>query len=223
VKIIQLVTEDRTGSGLEQFLKAEAQSRWSQAGKTQLLRFARGRGDVNGNARLLEQCEKYELFRFRYRPRVDHVFYIIDARNAWDLKKLGVQVPQRPYDQSLPVFIEAVRKRMAELARGPRTEPQWKDIEDGFHAHVLVWERESLILPVADRLRLGEAVRDVYDERQAFETVRERFRLFRRLGYSKSSEGISLLEEVARSKELREIVLASNPSLRAIVEDLTSL
>lgn len=112
---------------------------------------------------------------------------------------------------------------MAELARGSRTEAQWKEIDAGFHAHVLVWERESLILPVADRLRLGEAIQDVYDERQAFETVRERFRLFRRLGYSKSSEGISLLEEVARSKELREIVLTSNPSLRAIVEDLASL
>lgn len=63
--------------------------------------------------------------------------------------------------------------------------------------HVLVWERESLILPVADSLGLGDC--------------------------EKSLQGPQLLGKIARDASLRARVLASNPSLRALVDELAAL
>jgi hypothetical protein len=223
VTLVHLMTEDRTGGGLEAILRAEAQERWAQAGKGHL-KFSSKSGTVNGNAQLLDQCRKYELFRFRYKPRLDHVFYVIDARNAWDLPQLRVTAPQPPYEESLPGFITTVRREMGKLARAQWTEVQWEEHGSGFHAHVLVWERESLILPVADRLDLGAPVRDTYAERSAAEAVTALFnQAGKRRAYSKAADGKRLLEQIARDAALRAVVLASNSSLRAIVEELASL
>ncbi len=221
---VHLITEDRTGGGLEALLKAEAQSRRAQQGRPPL-HFARKSGSVNGNAALLSQCGKYENFRFNYAPRMDHVFYVIDARNAWDLPPLGGQTPQPPYEHSLPPFIQTIREKMALLARAPSwTAQEWEELRAGFHAHVLVWERESLILPVADKLGLGEAVTDVYAERRAAEAVDERFRRIRKnLKYQKPVQGLQYLQRIAQDLVLREAVVASNASLRAIIDDLVSL
>lgn len=219
---VHLVTEDRTGGGLAAVLRAEAEHQRRLCGKARL-QFSRP-STVNGNAELLKQCEKYELFRFNYSPRCDHVFYVIDARNAWDLPQLGVQAPPPPYEQSFPSFIDTIRGRMAVIARGPRTEQQWAEIHDGFHAHVLVWERESLILPVADRLGLGKAVMDVYSARRAAEAVGDLFRgLGKRRKYDKAIDGPEFLQRIADDVQLRAIVLESNPSLRSIVEEMVSL
>jgi hypothetical protein len=224
VTSVHLVTEDRTGGGLAAVLRAEAEHQRRLSGKARL-QFSRKPSTVNGNAELLKQCEKYELFLFNYSPRCDHVFYVIDARNAWDLPQLKVQAPSPPYEQSLPAFIDTIRKRMAEIARGTRTEQQWADICGGFHAHVLVWERESLILPVADRLGLGKkAERDVYTARRAAESVGALFRdLGKRRKYDKAIDGPEYLQRIAEDEHLRAIVLETNPSLRIIVEELVSL
>lgn len=188
------------------------------------MQFSRKPSTVNGNAELLKQCEKYELFRFKYSPRYSHVFYIIDARNAWDLPQLAVEAPEPPYGKNLPVFIESTRRSMARIARGARSDQEWEKIRDGFHAHVLVWERESLILSVADRLDLGEPVVDVYSARKAAESVKERFsNLGRGRGYNKAIDGPEYLQRIANSEELRAIVLEANPSLCAIVNDLALL
>jgi hypothetical protein len=223
VTSVHLVTEDRTGGGLAVVLQAAATHKRRQSGRERL-QFSRKPSTVNGNAELLKQCEKYDLFRFKYSPEYDHVFYVIDARNAWDLPQLGVQAPNPPYDQSMPGFMASICKRMAEIARGRRTDQQWADIQSGFHAHVLVWERESLILPVADRLGLGEAVKDIYIERRAAESVGVLFRSRgQRRKYDKAIDGPDYLQRIAESEELRAIVLESNPSLRAIVEELALL
>ena len=220
---VHLVTEDRTGGGLAAVLREAAAHKRRQSGRARL-EFSRKPSTVNGNAELLRQCEKYDLFRFEYSPRYEHVFYVIDARNAWDLSRLGVQAPQPPYDQSLPAFIAGIREKMVEIARGSRTEQQWEPIRSGFHAHVLVWERESLILAVAGQLGLGESVRDIYNERRAAESVGVRFRnLGNRRKYDKAIDGPEYLQLIAESEELRAIVLETNPSLRAIVEELASL
>jgi hypothetical protein len=223
VTSVHLVTEDRTGGGLAAVIHQAASYKRERSGKPPL-RFSRKPSTVNGNAELLKQCEKYDLFRFKYSPRYTHVFYIIDARNAWDLPQLAVQAPQPPYEQSLPTFIEGTRRSMARIARGIRSDQEWEKIRDGFHAHVLVWERESLILPVADRLGLGESVLAVYSARRAAESVEERFRnLGRGRGYNKAIDGPEYLQRIAHSEELRSIVLDANPSLCAIVEELTLL
>lgn len=220
---VHLVTEDRTGGGLAAVIRQAASHKRERSGKP-LLQFSRRPSTVNGNAELLKQCEKYDLFRFKYSPRYAHVFYIIDARNAWDLPQLAVQAPQQPYGQSLPAFIEGTRRSMARIARGARPDQEWEKIRDGFHAHVLVWERESLILPVADRLGLGEPVQDVYSARRAAESVEERFRnLGRGRGYNKAIDGPEFLQRIAYSEELRTIVLEANPSLSTIVEELVLL
>ncbi len=223
VTSVHLVTEDRTGGGLAAVVQQAASHERERSGKAPL-QFSRRPSTVNGNAELLKQCEKYEFFRFKYSPRYAHVFYVIDARNAWDLPQLAVQAPQPPYEQSLPVFIEGTRKSMARIARGARSDQEWEKIRDGFHAHVLVWERESLILPVADRLGLGGPVQDVYSARRAAEAVEERFRSLRRgRGYNKAIDGPEYLQRIAYSEELRSIVLEANPSLCAMVEELASL
>lgn len=220
---VHLVTEDRTGGGLAIVIRQAASHKRRQRGRPPL-QFSRRPSTVNGNAELLKQCEKYELFRFKYSPRYSHVFYVIDARNAWDLPQLGVQAPLPPYKQNLPAFIAGTRKGMARIARGAKSEQQWEEIRDGFHAHVLVWERESLILSVADRLGLGEPVEEIYDERRAAESVDARFRkLGKRRGYDKAIDGPEYLQRIAYSEELCAVVLETNPSLSAIVEELVTL
>ncbi|MCY1073069.1 hypothetical protein [Archangium lansingense] len=219
---VHIITEDKTGGGLEAIIRAEVQRQRHSAGKTPL-QFSKARGTVNGNAQLLEQCRKYELFRFNYAPRIEHVFYVIDARNAWDLPQLEVQAPRVPYEQSLPSFISTIQGSMAVLARGTRTPQEWEKIRSGFHPHVLVWERESLILPVTDQLGMGEPTMDVYAERRAAEAITERFRRVRNRKYAKSIDGPEYLTRIAQDERLRATVLASNASLRAIVDELVSL
>lgn len=223
MSLVHLMTEDRTGGGLEALLRKEAQRRWAEAGKVHL-RFSKISGTVNGNAALLEQCRRYVRLRFDPPLRADHVFYILDARNAENLPQLRVSAPKPPYAQSLPPFIASIQARMAELARGALSDEQWQKVESGFHAHLLVWERESLMLPVADKLGLGEAVQNVYDERKASELVTSRFRQNdRRRTYQKATDGRLLLNRIAEDESLRTTVIAANPSLQAILKDLTSL
>jgi hypothetical protein len=112
---------------------------------------------------------------------------------------------------------------MTRLAQGTRQDLEWKNIRAGFHAHVLVWERESLILPVADRLGLGASVSDVYAIRGAAEVVKEGFRRVKTRGYSKALDGREYLQRIAQDEALRATVLSSNASLRGMVEDLVAL
>ena len=220
---VHIITEDKTGGGLEAIIKQEvAHQRMSK--ELAPLEFSKLRGTVNGNAELLKQCGKYELFRFRYTPRFDHVFYVIDARNAWNLEQLGVEAPQPPYEKSLPPFCDAIRKRMESLAKVGQTDEQWQRIRSGFHAHVLVWERESLILPVADQLGLGPAVADVYADRKATEFVQHRFeQTGKKRAYSKATDGKQFLDRIAYTEGLRTSVVSTNASLQAIVDELVSL
>lgn len=219
---VLIITEDKTGGGLEAVLRAEAQQRRQSRGRTPL-HFLQ-RFTVNGNAQLLEQCRKYENLRFNYKPRIDHVFCVIDARNAWNLPQLGVQAPREPYDQALPPFIASIQESMRTLARGGKPEEQWPSrLRDGFHPHVLVWERETLILPVTDRLGLGEPLPDVCARRDAADIVKVRFGQVKTRGYAKSTDGREYLGRIAQEEPLRSIVFESNRYLRDIVEDLASL
>jgi len=219
---VQLITEDRTGGGLDEVIRASVQARRAQEGR-EPLRFPRKPGNVDGAAQLLKECAKYELYRFHYPPRFDHVFYVIDARNVWHLKQLGVSAPEPPLHKSLVPLLESVKKEMAVMARERRNDDEWARISAGFHPHVLVWERESLILPVADKLGLGDAVEDVYGERQAFETVRELLRRTKHRKYDKAIHGPLLLGQIARDASLRATVLSSNPSLQSLVDELAAL
>jgi hypothetical protein len=223
VTSVHIITEDKTGGGLEAIIKQEvAHQRGLKA--LEPLEFSKLRGTVNGNAELLKQCAKYELFRFRYTPRFDHVFYVIDARNAWKLQQLGVAAPQQPYENSLPPFCDAIRKKLELLAKAERTDEQWQHIRSGFHAHVLVWERESLILPVADQLGLGPAVADVYADRGATESVVHRFeQTGRKRAYNKATDGKQFLDRIAWNEGLRTTVVSTNHSLQAIVDELVAL
>ncbi|HEX8440907.1 hypothetical protein [Archangium sp.] len=220
---VHIITEDKTGGGLESLIKVEVAHQRMLKGM-EPLEFSRIRGTVNGNAELLKQCGKYDLFRFRYSPRFDHVLYVIDARNAWKLEQLGVQAPQPPYEHSLPPFMDSIGKKLESLAKAGQTDEQWRRIRSGFHAHVLIWERESLILPVVDKLGLGQAVADVYAERRAAEAVAQRFlQTGKKRAYSKATDGKQFLDRIARDETLRAAVVGSNPSLAAIVNDLVAL
>ncbi len=219
---VNLVTEDRTGGGLSEVVQACVQAQRAQDGREPLW-FPRTRATVDGAAQLLRECEKYEFYRFNYAPRFNHVFYVLDARNVWRLPQLRVRAPEPPLEKSLPVLIEGVRAGMRLIARGSKTEEEWVGVADGFHPHVLVWERESLILPAAAGLGLGEAVRDVYAERQAAEAVSALLRNKGGKKYDKAIHGPQLLKQIARDSTLRSLVVASNPSLRELVEKMAAL
>ncbi|MCP3140606.1 DUF4276 family protein [Pyxidicoccus xibeiensis] len=219
---VNLVTEDRTGGGLSEVVQTCVQALRAQAGRERLW-FPPQRATVDGAAQLLKECEKYELYRFNYAPRFHHVFFVLDARNVWRLPQLGVQAPEPPLERSLPKLIEGVKAGMELIARGRKPSEEWARSSEGFHPHVLVWERESLILPACDVLGLGEPVKDVYSVRQAAEAVSERLRANEKRKYDKAIHGPRLLGQIARNADLRAVVLASNPSLKSLVDEMVSL
>ena len=211
---VLILTEDKTGGGLEAFVKKAVNAR-----RTRPLEITLGSGWVRTNAELLKRCRAYSNERFT-RQRPDHVVYVLDARNSWQL--CGVPEPRPPHTpQSLEPALARVRAHMTKLARGGSTD--WEQIKDGFHPHVLVWERESLMLPVADALGLGEPELNIYGHTAASDWVTKRFRGPDGRGYAKSIFGNVLLERIRRDEALVERVVASNPSLQAIVDDLVQL
>ena len=210
---VRILTEDKTGGGLEAFIKAAVNGKRMEAGKSSLA-IDPSPGYVTNNSDLLKKCRAYNNLRFTGN-RPDHVVYVMDARNCWKLCKLPE--PQPPHSlQSLAAPLEEAREYMRGLARSEAS--RWSEIASGFLAHVLVWERESLMLPVGEHLELGSSLRDVYAEIQAYEWVRQHHQR-----YAKGLHGRPLLTKIAQSPELRSVVLQSNPSLAAIVEDLVSI
>jgi hypothetical protein len=183
-------------------------------------------GTVLNNYKLIEKCSGYELLRFRTEPKHDHVYYVVDAKNLWDIPSLGLSQPQlneSPSDFWLRAC-DVVRKAMTARARGDRrSDAEWDRISSGFHPCVLMWERESLVLPVADGLGLGEPEANSDGVRKADGWVADRFK--RRLNekYSKAVDGKRLLTRIASSSELMERVLNANASLREIVALMVAL
>jgi hypothetical protein len=219
---VHLITEDRTGGGLDDVVRGCVQAQRAQEGKEPLW-FPRFKGNVDGASQLLKECAKYELYRFNYSPRFDHIFYVLDARNAWNLPQLGVQAPEPPLANTLPYLLKGIKEGMATAAKGGRPQQHWEHIAEGFHPHVLVWERESLVLPVMDKLNLGPPHQDVYGQRQAAEFISQRLRQTQGRKYDKAIHGPQLLGQVARTPALRDAVLASNHSLQQLVSDMVAL
>lgn len=219
---VHIIAEDKTGGGLEAVLRAEANHRRALKGAAPL-HFPHRPTSINGNAELLKQCAKYELYRFNYSPRIDHVFYVIDARNAWKLPQLGVQAPNPPYAGSLPPFIATVRTGMSRLAQGVKPDAEWAKSSAGFHAHVLVWERETLLLPVLMQLELGESIADACGRRDAADVIEQRFKQRKTRAYGKGIDGPRYLFRIAQDEGLRRVVFESNPYLQDLVEDLAAL
>ena len=217
---VNILCEDRTGNGLARVIESAVQARRANDKKPSLQIRS---GTVAGNTQLLMQCEKYEFLRYRSRPRHDHIFYVIDAYRIWDLKPAIIEPPppnQKDDGAYLERLTAAVCTAMTQRARGTRSENEWQSIADGFHPHVLVWERETLMLPVSDALGLGEPPRDPRAERHPARWVKQRFQ---GRSYQKAIHGPQLLERIASSPDLRGRVLDATPSLAAIVDELVSL
>jgi hypothetical protein len=221
---VKMLCEDRTGGGLFQVIEKSTQAARNAVGKAPL-RFTPG-GTIESNTRLLAQCAKYAWYRFQTDPPCDHVVYVIDALRLWDVPAIGIQAPlpnERigPYLDKLAV---KARTEMTRIARGTDPEDSWLRISDGFHAHILVWERESLMLPVSEALGLGPLPPDPQSERYAARWVEDRHRAHRRgQAYVKSVQGPKFLERIANNQSLRDRVLAQVPSLRTIVDSLVAL
>ena len=112
---------------------------------------------------------------------------------------------------------------MTQRARGDKSNASWDGMKAGFHAHVLVWERESLILPVADRLGLGPPHPTSYRHQGAAGWLAERWREKFGGTYGKGTTGLKLLMQIADDPEALETVLRENPSVKTIVDDLVAL
>jgi hypothetical protein len=224
---VKLLCEDRTGSGLFQVIQMATKAARLAEGKVPL-EFPRSRdlGTIAGNTKLLEQCAKYTYYRFQTRPRWDHVVYVIDAYRLWDVSAVGIQAPLQNEDMGtyLPKLMAKARAEMERRARDPQQDDAWLRIADNFHAHVLVWERESLMLPVSAELGLGPPPEDLQAVRHAARWVEDRHREHHRgRPYVKSVQGPTMLAQIANSSALRERVLAEVPSLKAIVDSLVDL
>jgi hypothetical protein len=224
---VKLLCEDRTGRGLFQVIEKATQAARAAAGKAPL-GFPRTRnlGLMAGNTKLLEQCAKYTEFRFRSSPPWDHVVYVIDAYRLWDVSAVGIQapLPNEDMDAYLDGLTVKARAEMERRARGSQPADEWLRIADGFHAHVLVWERESLMLPVSDALGLGPPPPDLRSVRHAADWIDKRHQARAKgRSYEKAIQGPELLEQIANSSALRDRVLAQVQSLRAIVDSLVDL
>lgn len=223
---VKILCEDRTGSGLFQVIAKATNATRLADGKAPLV-FPRSRdlGTIAGNTKLLEQCAKYAYYRFRSDPPWDHVVYVIDAYHLWKVPAVGIPAPLQNEDMDiyLPRLEARARAAMERRARDSQSDDAWLRIADRFHPHVLVWERESLMLPVSDALGLGPPPPDPRAERHAAGWIEERYRARHRQKYEKSVQGPTLLEKIANDQALRERVLASVPSLAAIVDSLVLL
>jgi hypothetical protein len=221
---VKVLCEDRTGGGLFRVIEKATQATRSALSRAPL-RFTPG-GTIESNTRLLAQCAKYAWYRFQADPPCDHVLYVIDALRLWDVRAIGIQAPLP--NQDMGAYLDDLAARahteMTRIARGTDSEDSWLRISDGFHAHILVWERESLMLPVSEALGLGPPPPDPKTERHAARWVEDRHRAHRRgQAYVKSVQGPKLLEQIANSQSLRDRVLAQVPSLKAIVDLLVDL
>ncbi len=220
---VNVLCEDRTGGGLAALLQSAANRLRAAAGKPRLA-FAPP-GTVHNNYKLIEKFSECELLRFRRDPRSDHVYYVIDAKNLWDisLMKLLPPQPQEPPSDFLVRARDAAGREMTSRARGDhRSDDEWARISAGFHPCVLMWERESLILPVADGLGLGDPEVDTDHVSGASGWVERRFRNLSKR-YSKAVHGKVLLTKIAESPDLTDRVLRCNASLRDIVSSMVAL
>jgi hypothetical protein len=149
----------------------------------------------------------------------------MDAKQLWDVSVLGL-VPPQPSESASEFLVRALYatgSAMTSRARGGRDDAQWAEIAAGFHPCVLMWERESLILPVADALGLGDPEPSSDDVRGADGWVGRRFQQHRKEKYNKATDGIRLLKRIAESIELTDRVLRANASLLEIVSSMVEL
>jgi len=220
---VNVLCEDRTGGGLAAVLQSASNRRRAAEGKSRLS-FAPP-GTVLNNHKLIDKCAGYDLLRFRSQPRFDHVYYVVDAKQLWDVDAVGL-VPPQP-NEPAPEFLARAQKAaygaMSSRARGARDDVQWAEISAGFHPCVLMWERESLILPVADALGLGVPELSSDEVRRADGWVDNRFKQHLKGKYNKATDGIRLLKRIAESNELTERVLRANASLLEIVTSMVEL
>lgn len=220
---VNVLCEDRTGGGLATVLQRASDQLRDAEGKPRLEFMPPG--TLLNNHALIEKCRGYDLLRFHKSPTCDHVYYVVDAKRLWDLGYLGLKPPQP--NEAPSDFLARARyvahAAMAARARGDRDDAQWAEISDGFHPCVLMWERESLIVPVADALGLGDPEADPDGVRGADAWVERRFRIHRNEKYAKSTDGLMLLRRIAYSPPLLDRVLQANASLREIVSSMVAL
>jgi hypothetical protein len=221
---VNVLCEDRTGTGLARVIESAVNQRRASADKEPLW-FPPRPGTVLNNQKLLEQCAKYERLRFNNRPRFDHVVYVIDAWRVWNLPEID-HPPPRP-NEDLKPYLEAltgmVAAAMERRARGQRSDDDWAKISAGFHPHVLVWERESLMLPVSPDLGLGPAPEDCQAVRHPAKWLEQRHRQHKGGKYEKAIHGPEYLGAIAGNPTLCERVLGAVPSLSVLINELVGL
>jgi len=218
---VLIAAEDRTGGGLQQIIAKAVQARRAELGKP-LLRFPPKHASLNGNAQLLADCEKYPQRRRNLPTPYDHVVYIMDARRSWGLVPGAAKPSPGRLEEGLAELERVVVASMEARARGMLNASAWAYLRPGFHAHVLVWERESLILPVLSHFSLGADIPEPAREMQAAEILTERARPSG-YGYSKADAGARFLNRIAENAELRDKVIQSNASLHRIIQALVDL
>jgi hypothetical protein len=215
---VNVLCEDRTGTGLGRIIESAVNQRRTSQNRARLW-FRSPAGTVLNNYRLLEQCPGYERLRFNHTPRFDHVVYVIDAWRVWDLRDIEHPAP-RP-NEELGLYLESLTGKvvaaMEQRARGQRNDDEWAKISAGFHPHMLVWERESLMLPVSEDLGLGLAPEDSQAVRHPAKWLEQRHRAHTGRKHVKKTDGPAYLGQIARNASLCERVLTAVPSLGSLV------
>lgn len=214
---VRILYEDKTGGGLHDVIAKEVARRRADRN---VPRLDISHDHCDGNTDVIRRLKAFTALRDKF----THVFHIIDVKGSWRLLDLKLPPPPQTFDvDEVRRYARQVRDAMRRLARECCAD-RWDLHAAGFHAHALVWERESLVLPVADKLDLGPPEPQPYLERNAAGWIEARYKAkSRRLAYAKQTDGRRLLGEIANRRELRDIVLASNPSLQEIIDDLVAL
>ena len=235
---VLVVGEDRTGGGLQQFIQNAVIAERATKEKPPLVFPAADSrlGRSQSNSELVRDCGKYGLFRTATKwtsaaggseDCFDHVYYVVDARGAWQL--VGMPEPAKDekdlanYLKKLRVALESKMEQSARKYDGYNEQATWDGVKDGFHPHVLVWERESLILPVLDKLGLGNEKHDSLTTRKAAEVVDRLTRSLKGGKYDKATNGRALLGRIATQDDLWNSVLNAVPSVKSIVDALVAL
>lgn len=91
---VNVLCEDRTGGGLAEVLARAANAARAATGKPPIV-FPRAPGTLLNNRELIRRCGEYDLLRFRYSPRFDHVYYVIDAKRLWDCEIVSSRLTRR--------------------------------------------------------------------------------------------------------------------------------
>jgi hypothetical protein len=236
---VVILYEDKTAGGLHHLISRMVEVRRGAQNRDRFSYFQPL--PMKANAKLIEACRTFERMRFFGPHRADHVFAVIDG---YEVENVVPSAPQPPtpgqrksstrFEQYCRSLSAAVRSHLSDLALEKMTPERRGQEVLRFHPHVLLWERESVLLAGGDILGSTSGLALPADQLSAAGILRTRHPTplieaawARRFpgdpGYSKADDGPRLFGHLADHQEQWPTLLDRIPCLRDIVDELAVL